>query len=199
MQARVLAGRADGRALSKVAEREREAVSGLVDIAGSLLAAEGLSVSPSVLERVGETLHAAALDDAARAPVAEGRLERELRHVGLGMGAGEVAAPAKRTPAAAPRQARAGDGAEARKQLEARERAAAQARAEGHKRATEAEAETRRRATRAAKAVDTAERKRSRAVVALEQAEQALTAAREQAKAAETAHHKAERELRQLA
>jgi len=98
VQSSVLAGRADGRALSEAAERERAAVSALVDAARALLTAEGLAVSASVLERVGETLHAAALDDEAREPVDQGRLERELRHVGLGMGGGgDVAALAKRT------------------------------------------------------------------------------------------------------
>ena len=200
VQSDVLAGRADGRALSQAAERERAAVSVLVDAARELLVADGLAVSASVLERVGETLHAAALDDEAREPVGQGRLERELRHVGLGMGAGgDVAEPAKRRPAATARRASASDEAEERQRAEARERAEAQERAEALKRATAAESEARRRATRAAKAEDAAERARARAAEALAQAEQALKAAREAAKAAETAHRKAERELRRLA
>jgi hypothetical protein len=199
VQSDVLAGRADGRALSEAAERERAAVSALVDAARELLTAEGLATSTSVLERVGETLHAAALDDEAREPVDQGRLERELRHVGLGMeGGADVAVPAKRRPAAAQRRTSADDGAEARKQAEARERADAQERAEAHKRATTAESEARRRATQTAKGVDAAERKRAWAAEALAEAEQALKGAREAAKAAETAHRNAERELRRL-
>lgn len=200
VQSSVLAGRADGRALGEAAERERAAVSALVDAARALLAAEGLAVSASVLERVGETLHAAALDDDAREPVDEGRLEHELRHVGLGMGAGGGggAAPARGKPAAR-RRASARDEAKVRKRAEAQQRADAQERAEAHEQATTAEAEARRRATRAAKAMDAAERKRARAAEALEQSDQALTAARTEAKAAEAAHRKAERELRRLA
>jgi hypothetical protein len=199
VQSNVLAGRAGGRDLSEAAERERAAVSALVDAARALLTAEGLAVSASVLERVGETLHAAALEDEAREPVDQGRLERELRHVGLGMGAGgDVAAPASRRPVAARRGTSARDEAEARTQAEAQERAQAQRRAEAHKEAKTAEADARREADRAAKAVDAAERQRARAAEALERAEEALTAARQAGKAADTAHRKAERELRKL-
>jgi hypothetical protein len=200
VQSDVLAGRADGHALGEAAERERAAVSVLVDAARELLTAEGLAASASVLERVAETLHAAALDDDAREPVGQGRLERELRHVGLGMGAGgDVAAPAKRRPAATARRVSAGDEAEARTQAEARERAKAQERAEARKQATTAESEARHRATRAATAADAAERKRARAAEALAQAEHALKGARAAAKAAEMAHRTAERELRKRA
>jgi hypothetical protein len=199
VQSSVLAGRAGARALSEAAERERAAVSALVDAAGALLTAEGLAASSTVLERVGETLHAAALDDEARDPVDQGRLERELRHVGLGMGAGgDVAVPAKRKPAATRRRADAGDEAEARKQAEAKDRAQTERRAEAHREAKTAEADARREADRAATAVDAAERKRARAAEALDGAEEALTAARQAARTAGKAHRNAERELRRL-
>jgi hypothetical protein len=199
MQSRVLAGEADGRALSEAAERERAAVSALVDAARTLLAAEGLTASASVLERVAETLHAAALDDEAREPVDQGRLERELRHVGLGMGAGgDVAVPAKRKPAVARRRASARDEAEARKQAEAQDRAQAQRRAQAREEAKTAEADARREAGRAAKAVEAAERRRARAAEALEDAEEALAAARRAASTAGKAHRNAERDLRRL-
>ena len=160
VQSSVLAGRADGRALSEAAERERAAVSALVDAARALLAAEGLAVSASVLERVGETLHAAALDDEAREPVDQGRLERELRHVGLGMGAGgDVAAPAKARSRAAdeggPAKPESASGGGRRPKAGRRPRSGApkaRERAEAHKQAKEAEAEARRRtAQRAAR------------------------------------------------
>jgi hypothetical protein len=199
VQSSVLAGRADARALTEAAERERAAVSALVGAARALLTAEGLAVSASVLERVGETLHAAALDDEAREPVDQGRLERELRHVGLGMGAGaDVAVPAKRKPAATGRRGNARDEAEARKEAEAKDRAQAERRAEAHKEAKTAEADARREADRAATAVDAAERKRARAAEALEGAEEALTAARQAARTAGKARRNAERELRRL-
>jgi len=85
-QARLLAGTGDGRALRAANERERAAVDELVQAARGLLSSEGHELSPAVLERVADTLHAAALDEDARAQVREGRLERELRHVGLGLG-----------------------------------------------------------------------------------------------------------------
>lgn len=188
VQSQVLAGQADGRTLGEAAERERAAVSALVQEARELLVAEGQDPSATVLERVGETLHAAALDDAARAPVQQGRLERELRHVGLGMGAGgDIPTPvrAKRGKPAAP----PADSKRA-------ERAAAHRRAEARKHAEAAEADTRRQAERAARALDAAGRKRSRAAEALEEAETVLKAARQAAKAAVEAHRKAERELR---
>lgn len=193
VQTSVLAGRADARALSEAAERERAAVSALVDAARALLAAEGLALSASVLERVGETLHAAALDNEARELVDQGRLERELRHVGLGMGVGgDLAVPPQRKPADAR------DETEARKQAEAQDRAQAQRRAEAHTQAKTTEADARHEAERTAKAVNAAERKRARAAEALQVAEEALTAARQAARTAGKAHRNAERELRRL-
>jgi hypothetical protein len=196
VQSEVLAGQADGRTLGEAAERERAAVSALVDAARELLAGQGLQASATVLERISDTLHAAALDDEARGPVQQGRLDRELRHVGLGMGAGGEAAiasaggkrskppPAKRPPAKQPSAKRKrADETAARRQAEARKRAEA------------AEADTRRQAERAAKAVEGAERERSRAAHALEQAEAAVAEARDEADAADRAHRRAQREL----
>lgn len=206
VQSSVLAGQAGGRDLSEAHARERDAVSALVEAASALLAAEGLTPSASVLERIGETLHAAALDDDARKPVDEGRLERELRHVGLGMGAGaDIAAPPKSkptkgkpTPRKPTKEPRARKRAEAQGRAEAQERAEAQKRAQARKHAEATEKDAGRQAARAAKDLDDAERAHVRAVDALEQAKQTLTAARREAKAADTAHRKAERELRRL-
>lgn len=200
VQSQVLAGQADGRALGEAAEGERAAVSALVDAARGLLVAEGQDPSAAVLERVSETLHAAALEDEARRSVAQGRLERELRHVGLGMGAGgatHAPAPTKRgTQTAAPAKTKAGKQAAERDKRA--EQAAARRRAAARKRAETVEADARRQAQRAAKALEAAERSRSRAADALEQAETALKAARRAAKAGEEDHRKAERELRRL-
>jgi hypothetical protein len=85
-QARLLAGSGDGRALRAANEREREAVDELVRAARGLLSSQGHELSAAVVDRVADTLHAAALDEAAREQVREGRLERELRHIGLGLG-----------------------------------------------------------------------------------------------------------------
>ena len=65
---------------------QREAVDQLLEAAGGLLSSEGHALSPAVLDRVADTLQAAALDPEAREQVQGGRLERELRHVGLGAG-----------------------------------------------------------------------------------------------------------------
>ncbi len=85
-QAALLAGGGDGRALRAAADAERAAVDRLVAAAGGLLSADGHELSPAVIDRVADTLHAAALDEDARREVAGGRLARELRHVGLGDG-----------------------------------------------------------------------------------------------------------------
>jgi hypothetical protein len=90
-QAALLAGRADGRALRAATDAERAAVDRLVVAAGGLLSAEGHELSAAIIDRVADTLHAAALDEDARREVEGGRLARELRHVGLG--AGLLAAP----------------------------------------------------------------------------------------------------------
>ncbi|HYZ82397.1 MAG TPA: hypothetical protein VE571_14065, partial [Solirubrobacteraceae bacterium] len=109
-QADVLAGSADARDLRSTAERERTAVDGLVNTAKGLLSSSGQELSAATLERVADTLHAAALDDEARAQVTEGRLVRELRHVGLGGGLGLAAdtPPAPGRPRAGKGGARAG-------------------------------------------------------------------------------------------
>jgi len=93
-QADLLAGSGDGRTLRAAGDRERGAVDDLVAAARGLLTSEGYELSAAVVERVSDTLHAAALDERAREQVREGCLERELRHVGLGLGLGEeVSAP----------------------------------------------------------------------------------------------------------
>jgi hypothetical protein len=207
VQSSVLAGQAGGRDLSEAHARERDAVSALVEATSAQLTAEGLTPSASVLERIGETLHAAALDADAREPVEQGRLERDLRHVGLGMGAGaDVVAPPKRTPTKSKpsektetrKQAETRERAEGQQQAEAQQRAEATKRAQALKQAQATEKDAGRQAARAAKDLDDAERAHTRAVKALEQAKETLTAARRQAKAAETAHRKSERELRRL-
>jgi hypothetical protein len=93
VQAEVMAGRQDAQALRDAAGDERAAVEALIASAHGLLTSEGHELSQAVIDRVADTLHAAALDDDARAEVDEGRLERELRHAGLG--AGGLSAPTR--------------------------------------------------------------------------------------------------------
>jgi hypothetical protein len=208
-QARVLAGDADARALRESAERERAAVDRLVAASRGLLSAEGHELSGAVIDRVGETLHAAALDEAARARVREGRLERELRHVGLGLGEAAAIAPAPRAAkprpkaaAPAPRTAKPKAKAAApapRTTKPTRDRAAEQRaereRAAARKAARSAEASARRAAERAGRALRLAEAERERAARVLNEADAALDAARAEAAAAEEAHRRAKKDV----
>jgi hypothetical protein len=158
----VLAGRGDSGALRDAVARERDAVAALTGLARGLLTSEGHELSPTIIERVSDTLHAAALEDDARASVREGRLERELRHVGLGMAPGAVRARVRSRqpkPAAKPEPPR--------------DRAA--------------EREARRRLERATRAVATARERRDKAAAALDEAEDALSAAERERADAERA------------
>lgn len=181
----VLAGRGDGSSLRAAVEGERLAVEKLAGGARGLLTSDGHELSPTILERVTDTLHAAALDDEAREQVREGRLERELRHVGLGMGA--VSAPAAPRAKRAPTRKQAADRA-AQERAE-RERAEARAAA----RATEREA--RRRLERAERAAAVAVERRNRAAAALHDAEAELADAQAERDEAETELREAERVL----
>jgi GNAT superfamily N-acetyltransferase len=112
-QAQLVAGAGGGDALREARAREREGVNELGATARGLLSGDGHELSSATLERVAETLHAAALKTSVRDQVAGGCLVRELRHVGLGEvplpeGAAHVKPgrgkpkPAPRRPAGAP-------------------------------------------------------------------------------------------------
>ncbi|HWC27324.1 MAG TPA: hypothetical protein VG474_12125, partial [Solirubrobacteraceae bacterium] len=195
-QAHLLGGRGDGRALRAAGERERQAVRTLVEAARGLLSSDGHELSAAVIERVADTLHAAALDESAREQVRPGRLERELQHVGLGLGESPFAAqpPAPPEREAAPRAGRERAVREAREQAAAAERERAAAR----KAARSAEAAARRREERTAHALRAAHERRERAARALEQADAALAAARAEAEAAAEEHRRARAALDRL-
>ncbi|MEA2186201.1 MAG: hypothetical protein QOK16_1212 [Solirubrobacteraceae bacterium] len=209
-QAELLAGRGDGGALRAARERERVAVDGLVDSARGLLTSQGHELSPATLDRVLDTLHAAALDDSAREQVRAGRLERELRHAGLGLGEAEAAATTTPPPppASVPRPKRDAGKAGAKSQRderdeETRRRAAEAARAEREhaaalKAARSAETTARRRAQRTARALRAAEERREHAAQALDEADETLAAARAEADAAADAHRGAQADLEGL-
>ena len=95
-QADLLAGKGDAGKLRAAAEREREAVDELTEAARGLLSSEGHELAQATLDRVSDTLHAAALDEDARGEVQDGCLVRELRHVGLGAFGELPASPAPR-------------------------------------------------------------------------------------------------------
>jgi hypothetical protein len=168
-QTDLLSGQGRGEALRDALTHEREAVGDLIDVARGLLGSEGHELSPAMLTRVADTLHAAALGEEARVQVAGGCLRRDLRHVGL--------AGMEGAPAAAPRR-----------------RVAAQP-AKDHSALRKAEGAARRVAERAARAADAARAKRDAAANALQAAEAELATAEEAAAEAETALAQARREL----
>ena len=177
-QGDVLAGRGDAQSLRGAVEQERLAVETLTDAARGLLSSEGEELSGTIVERVSDTFHAAALDDDARAQVTGGHLERELRHVGLG----GLGAPGARPPAPPRRGAtkkKTDSGQEKKRAVEdepeLRERAKARDDARKEARATEREA--RRRAERAERAAQVAHERRDSAATVLRDAEQQLEAA----------------------
>jgi hypothetical protein len=203
-QADVLAGRGDARALREAGARERDAVGGLVETARGLLGTDGHELSATTLERIADTLHAAALDDTARDEVREGRLERELRHAGLGLGEapaaasgaaagrrGAAAAPAKR-PCAASGAGAAGTQERADQLRAAKERAVAEAaRVAARREARSALAKAAKAEERAGHALRAAEERRERAAAALVQADAARDEARAVAEAAAEEHRRA--------
>jgi hypothetical protein len=168
-QEEVLAGRGDRGGLRPAAQREQAAVGELVRAAGGLLTEKGRGLGDPILDRVRDTLHAAAVDDEIREAVEKGRLEREARAAGLGPLA--AATPTKGRAKASAQSRSAGGGAdEVRKARDAQrraERAAAAARDKARsadkalrdatrdvQRATRAEAAARRRAEAAAQEAD---------------------------------------------
>jgi hypothetical protein len=180
-QSELLEGRGDAQSLRQATERERAAVDLLSHTARGLLSSQGNELSPAVLERVRETLHAAALDRDARSQVTDGCLPRELRHVGLGAGAAPTASrgrPSARSHETPDRSADARAKRERSQELKALRKAAADAR---------------RAAERASRELQVAKERRDRAAGVLNDAAAALIAARDRAEEAV----RAEREARQ--
>lgn len=167
-QSELLAGRGDGNSLREAADRERALVDQLTNTAQGLLSSEGHELSTTMLERVRDTLQAAALDVDARTQVADGCLVRELHHVGIGAGGLAAGAPKKSS---------------ANKQA-ARVKAARKA-------ADDAE----RAADHAARRLDAAQQRRDRAAQVLEQAEAELADARREAEQAKRAQTQAQKAL----
>ena len=197
-QADLLAGRGDPQQLREAAARERAAVDALVATARGLLTADGHELSDTTLERVADTLRAAARDDEARQHVVRGCLERELRHVGLGLGEAAMQtapATAKRGRGGEKKRAAGDDGrrpddertAGAADEEAARERARAAAEREAaRRRARDAVRKAERREQRAGDALRAAGERRDQAAQALADAEAALEDARiDAARAAE--------------
>jgi hypothetical protein len=178
-QEAVLGGKGSGADLRAAADNERAALDPLVAAARGLLSGSGDELSETTIDRVRETLHAAAIDPEAREDVAAGRATRERAPRGL-FGGG-VAAPA------APRaRARSEEEAPAEKPVARRRAAAPKPSAEDR----EAEAERKREAAAARKRereeAAAREKARKEAAVRVTRAERALaTAAKRSADAAE--------------
>jgi len=109
--------------LEQALQTERAALQTLHGAARELLRARGSDPPPALLQKVSQTLRAAAVTDEGREALARGRLTQELEPTGFEAFAGAVpAGRAKRAPARAARS----EAAEAKKRLEA-----AQTRAKG--------------------------------------------------------------------
>jgi hypothetical protein len=155
-----LGGRDGPRKLREAADAEREAVDRLVSMAPDLASEWGTQLSPAALERLRETLHAAAGDEETRELLKAGRLTEDRRAVGLGSALSGTPARTKR--AAEPPAKRADTErreriAALRKRLDGARRA--QREAAGEVRAREREESSARRALEAAERA--AERARS--------------------------------------
>lgn len=180
-QADLLAGSTEPGELRRAVDAERAAVDRLTEKARGLLSSDGHELTSATLERVSETLHAAALDEDARASVRDGRLERELRHVGLGALQAGTTSPRK------PRTERARSGRRERDEKAHRMEAA-----------RAAEAESRGQWERATEALREAQERRERAADDLREAEQAVREARRHEVEAGREHQRAKRALDRL-
>lgn len=192
-QSELLAGRGGGDALRTAADRERAAVDHLTATARGLLTPEGHELSATVVERVRETLHAAALDQDAREQLKDGCLERELRHVGIGPGD----APGVTAPRRSGKSGRSSRGSAAKGQQAPRpsENQPQQVDAERLKAMRKAAQDARRQAERAAHDLRAAQERRDRAAQLLEKAEAVLADTRQRAEQAALAQRRREQEL----
>ena len=153
-QEEALRGRGGAADVTAAARRERDAVRDLVAAARTILEEAGNAASPATLDRISQTLRAAAVDETGREQLARGRLDEDL----TGVGFGSLTAV---KPAARPRTDELKRARERVKELRAAARAAL-------REAREAETE----ADRVARAADSA---RERARELRDEAERAAT------------------------
>jgi hypothetical protein len=187
-QAELLGKRGDAKSLQAAVAREREVVSGLVERARELLESEGQPPSQTILDRVSQTLEAAALDEHARGVVEAGCLERELQHIGLG--SGSLSAQSAQSKS---RESRGSEESSSHAVQKRRERE----RAEQMKTARKAEQDARRIAERADRELSQTQQRRDDAANALAEAEDQLAQARDRGERAADEHRQAEETLRQ--
>jgi hypothetical protein len=167
-QQRALSGKGAGELQERLTE-QRQAVRALARLGRELLAAEGHSVSDAIVERIGKTLDAAALDEGSRFLLRAGVLNEELEPQGFDALVGMTPPPGARGRDASAEADRGDSVAEARHALQA-------ARQEARERAREA-TEAERKAKQAEGAAAQARRKAKSAHERREAAEQALAEA----------------------
>jgi chromosome segregation ATPase len=158
-------------ALQRASAAEREAVRTLTRAAECVLADAGLSTSWGTLERVRETLHAAALDPDVAKLVHAGRVTVDAEATGFGL---ELLGDAAAAPAA--RQPSAADERRAQRQRAAEERLAAAR--ERLRDAREAVAEAERKVKEHSRALERAEQELRTHRTKLERAEREVERAR---------------------
>jgi hypothetical protein len=222
-QAQAAAGKGGGDAMRDASRRQRDVLSELLAAAEGLLSSQGQALTQATMERVAETLRAAANDPDARQQVAGGCLTRELRFVGVGIG--ELApASVKRERGAEPipankkahgrgsdmhhtgkrekRKANDETAADAREAEAARKaeagRAASREREAALKAARLTGAEAGRAATRAQKELAAAQVRHEAAATSLQEAERLLAVAVRRAEAAAAKLTAADQVLRDL-
>jgi hypothetical protein len=83
-QQRLVRGSGDAEALRTATARQREVVANLVRLARGVLAESGRPATPSMAERIAQTLNAAAVEDEGRRLLESGRLTVELEPAGFG-------------------------------------------------------------------------------------------------------------------
>jgi hypothetical protein len=103
--------------LEQALETERKTLQALHGAARELMRERGSEPAPALLQKVSQTLRAAAVNDEGREALARGRLSRELDPAGFDVFAGTVPRPAQRRKRAEP--SRRSSAAEARKELTA--------------------------------------------------------------------------------
>jgi len=190
--------KAKGReALKDAARAQRDAAAKLVELAG-----EGGEGS-AALDRVAETLQAAAADESVEDLVLRGRLEKEQRAASIGFGldvggADEGDEPTPPMKATAKSRKKAGKGEKGPTAAERKRAAAAEKRREQARKREQRKVEKAKKALEAAVAVQVkAENGADDAEEALAEAKADLADAKETAKAATAAVKDAKRELRE--
>ena len=183
-QGRAAAGKGGGDAMRAATRRLRDATDVLLQAAEGLLSSDGHTLSSPTMDRISETLRAAAVDEHARHQVAGGCLTHELQFAGVGVGLGvEVDAET---------ETEAKTGTKAATDTKA-DREAARQRAAALKDARRTEADARRAVTRADKELAAARARRDEAAASLDQASTLLATAEDQAKDAAVKLTEAER------